>query len=623
MTDDDDIKKKKASRTQTSMLVWVLMAMLITGLGGFGVTNFGRSVTAIGSVGTEEIEANTYARALRNQINALSRQFGQQLTLQEARIFGLDAQVLNGLIANAALDNEARRLGLSVGDLTVANRVAAEEAFKDVTGKFNADNYRLTLDQAGMTPKEYEAGVRADVARTVLQAAVVSGMRAPDALTDRLLAYAGEKRGFTVLQITGASLPEPLAPATDADLKTYYDTNIATFTRPEAKRLTFVTLLPETLAPTQTVDQAAVQALYDDRLSQYVVPEKRLVERLVYPSEADATAAKARLDAGETFETLVTERGLALTDIDLGDVSRSELGASGDAVFALSGPGVVGPLASDLGPALFRMNAILAAQETTLAEATADLTAELQTTAAVKAIADQAAAMDDAMAGGATLEDLARDFGMTLATTDYVTGADDNDPIAADRAFATAADAAAAGDYPTLLQLAGGGLAALRLDSMVEPAPVPLDTIRDKVDAAYRAATLASALTARATAAQAAVKAGATLAAQGGVTTIAPLTRDAAPDGVPPDVIKAIFAMTPGEVRLLDLPDFTGLIQLDTVTPVDPADAATQAARAAIAAKTEQSMSQDIYTLFTDAMTTQGVLTIDQSVINSVQAQMN
>ena len=71
MSNHDEIEKKKTSRTQSSMLIWVLMAMLITGLGGFGVTNFGRSVTAIGSVGTQEIEVTTYARALRSQINTL------------------------------------------------------------------------------------------------------------------------------------------------------------------------------------------------------------------------------------------------------------------------------------------------------------------------------------------------------------------------------------------------------------------------------------------------------------------------------------------------------------------------------------------------------------------------
>ena len=621
--DSDEIKKKRASRTQTSMLVWVLMAMLVTGLGGVGVSSFGRSTTAIGAVGDQEIDVNTYARALRNQINALSRQFGQQLSLAEARIFGIDAQVLNGLIANAALDNEAQRLGLSAGDVTVAKRVAGDEAFRDVTGKFAATTYKQVLDQAGITIKDYESGLRADIARTVLQAAVVGGIIAPAALTDTLATYSGEQRAFSVLQMTEASLPQPVATPTEADLKAFYDTNIATFTRAEAKRITFVTLLPATLAPMQTIDDAAIQALYTERLDQYVVPEKRLVERLVYPSEAEAVAAKARLDAGETFETLVQDRGLDLSDIDLGDVTKSDLGAAGDAIFALTGPAVVGPLPSDLGPALFRMNAVLAAQETTLDAARADLTLELQTTAAVAAIADQAAAIDDALAGGATLEDLAKDYGMTLTTTDYVSAADDNDPIAADATFAAAADAALAGDYAEPLQLADGGLVALRVDSTVPPTPVPFDKVRDKVTAAQRAQTLALALTAQATAAEAAVKAGGTLADHGTVTAIPATTRAAPLEGIPPEVVSAAFTMTTGEVRLIDTPAFTGLIQLDSITPVDPASDTAKAARDAIAAQAQQTMAQDAYDLFTAAMTTQGGLTIDQTIIASVQAQMN
>ncbi len=622
-TDDDQIKKKRASRTQTSMLVWVLMAMLITGLGGFGITNFGNSVNSIGAVGDKPIDVNTYARALRSQINALSRQFGQQLSLNEARIFGLDTQVLNGLIANAALDNEAARLGLSVGDLTVATRVANDQAFQDVTGKFSATTYKQSLDLANISTKEYEAGLRADIARTVLQAAIVGGIAAPDAMTDTLAAYSGEQRGFSVLQMTEATLPAPLPAATDAELQTYYTANIATFTRPEAKRITYAALLPETLAPAQIVDDAAVQALYTERLDQYVVPEKRLVERLVYPSDADATAAKARLDAGATFEALVAERGLELADIDLGDVSKADLGSAGDAVFALTGPAVTGPLPSDLGPALFRMNAILAAQNTTLDQVRADLVLELQTTAAVNAIADQANAIDDALAGGATLEDLVKDFGMTLTTIDYVAGDADNAAIAQDATFAAAADAVQTGDFAQALMLADDGLAALRLDSMVPPTPLPFDQVRDKVAAAQRAETLAAALTAQATAAQTAVTAGATLAQQGPAIIVTATTRDGTPEGTTPDVLSAAFTMAVGEVRLIDTPGFTGLVQLDSILPVDPASDAAKAAREAIVAQAKQSVAQDSYDLFTAAMTTQGGLTIDQSVIASVQAQMN
>ena len=623
MTDSDDIKKKKASRTQTSMLVWVLMALLITGLGGFGVTNFGRSVNAVGSVGDQEIDATTYARALRGQINRLSQQFGQQLSLAEARMFGVDAQVLSGLVANAALDNEAARIGLSAGDRSVASRVAGDQTFQDVTGKFSATTYKQTLEQAGMTVRDYESGLRGDIARTVLQAAVVGGVAAPAALTDTLVAYSGETRGFAVLQFSETSLATAIAPPSEDAIKAFYDGHLDQFTRPEAKRITYAALLPADLAAGQTIDEPAVQALYQSRIAEYVVPEKRLVERLVYPSDADAAAAKARLDAGETFETLVKDRGLELTDIDLGDVGKSELGAAGAAVFALTGPGVVGPLQSDLGPALYRMNAILAAQETTLADVHDVLTLELQTTAAVKAVADQAAAIDDALAGGATLEDLVRDHGMVLATTDYIAGAADNDAIAADRTFAAAADKLATGDFPEALQLADGGLVAMRLDQMVPPAPVALAKIHDKVAAAWSAAELAAALTARANAADAAVKSGASLLAQGPVTMIAATTRDATPEFTTAEVIKAAFEMAPGEVRLIDTPDFTGLIRLDSVTPVDLTAEATKAARDAMAAQVQQSLAQDAYDLFTTAMTAQGGLKIDQAVITSVQAQMN
>ncbi|MFD1809426.1 peptidyl-prolyl cis-trans isomerase [Gemmobacter lanyuensis] len=123
------------------------------------------------------------------------------------------------------------------------------------------------------------------------------------------------------------------------------------------------------------------------------------MERLVFASEDEAKAAKARLDAGESFDALVEERGLKLMDIDLGDVSKAELGAAGDGVFALTAPGVAGPLPSDLGPALYRMNAVLAAQETTFEQAKADLTTEYQMDAARRAIADKVEAIDDALAG--------------------------------------------------------------------------------------------------------------------------------------------------------------------------------------------------------------------------------
>ena len=81
--------------------------------------------------------------------------------------------------------------------------------------------------------------------------------------------------------------------------------------------------------------------------------------------------------------------------------------------------------------------------------------------------------------------------------------------------------------------------------------------------------------------------------------------------------------MAQGEVRLLDTPDFTGLIRLDSITPADQTSTTAKTARDQTATKQQQSIAQDTYDLFTTAMTAQGGLTIDQTAIASVQAQMN
>ena len=481
-SDDAPVKKRRGA----SVMAWVLMAMLIGGLGGFGVTNFGGNITSIGTVGDREIEVNDYARALRQELNAFSAQFGQPINLSQAQALGLDKQVLQGVITRAALDGEAARVGVSAGDAVVASQLSAMPAFQGTAGSFDRETYRLALSQNNMNEAGFETTLRNDIARSLIQGAIVGGFAAPAALTDTIAAYAGERRGYSMLRLIEADLPTPLVDPTDIGLTAYYTTNIAAFTRPEAKRITYAALLPDALAKDMPVDDQVLKDLYKAKIDDYMIPEKRLVERLVYPTDAEAAAAKTKLDAGATFDSLVAERNLTLEDIDLGDVSKTDLGAAGDAVFALAGPGVVGPLQSSLGPALFRMNAVLAAQETTFDQARVALAAEAQQDAARRAIADKVEAIDDLLASGATLEEVAKEQGMTIATIDYAAGADDNDAIAGYTDFRDAAAKLAQGDFAEAVILDDGGVVAMRLDAVVPPTPVPFADVRDKVATAAR-----------------------------------------------------------------------------------------------------------------------------------------
>jgi peptidyl-prolyl cis-trans isomerase D len=616
-------KPRGASRS-TKMAVYSLLGLLVLGLSGFGIQNFGGRVASIGQVGTRDIKTTDYSRALQQEINAFSAQVGQPVGMAQAQALGLDQQVLQSLVTRAALDNETNRVGLSVGDATVKQQVEATSQFQGLNGAFDRETYRSLLKQNNLTEAAFEAGLREDSARSLLQGAISGGFAAPAAMTDTLYAWVGERRGFSLLRVTAADLTTPTAAPTDADLQAFYDANIAQFTKAEAKRITAVSLLPDDIAASMAVDEAKLKEDYTARLAEFVQPEKRLVERLVYPTDAAAADAKARLDAGTaTFDALVTERGLKLDDIDLGDVAKADLGAAGDGVFALTEPGVVGPFTSDFGPALFRMNAILAAQETTFDAAREQLVGEQQADAARRSIAARAEAINDALAGGATLEDLATEEKMQLTTFDYVPGGQNDAPLAGYEGFRTAADKVADGDFPTAVLLDEGGLIALRLDSIIPAAPIPFADAKAAVTTAWDADALQKALSARAVEIKAAIEGGTAIGSFGIVSTTPEIAREGVIEGTPPAVIKAVFDMAPADLRVIEDADFVGIVQLDKIIPAAQGTDDATALKAALSTQIEQAIAQDAFAAFSTTLSGEAGIRINQQAVAAVNAQFN
>ncbi len=622
--DTEDSAKVKARRRNSRYLGWILVAMIVAGLGGFGATNFGNGVRSVGKLGGESMSANAYARALRGELNTLSQQFGQQLTLSQAAPFGVPERALQSLISSTALNVEMARIGLSVGDAAVADQIAADKAFQGVSGNFDQVTYRDILSRNNMTEADFESGLRNDLARQILTAAVVGGFKAPAPLTEKLYSWVAEKRGFTLLALSESALSAPLPAATEADLNAQYAANIAAYTRGEAKRITYVALLPDVLAPKMTVEDADVRALYDARITDYVIPEKRLAERLVYPDQTSADAAAAELAAGKDFDDLVAARNLTLEDVDLGDVARTDLGSAADAVFALRDPGAVsGVVTTDLGPAIFRVNAVIDAQETGFDEVKPALTLELQTEAAQRAIAQRTEGLEDLLAGGATLADLSKEDGMTMATADYVAGATDNAEIATYNAFRKAADALAEGEFAEWIGLDDGGIIAMQLDETLPPAPIPLADVKDRVTEDWHAAALVTALGALAQSHKTAIEGGTAIGTFGAVTAAATAGRETQLEGAPASAMTAVFEMQPGEVRVITEGAQIAVLQLNSITPAAATGEDAAATRDAIATSLAQSTSRDALALFTQSLVNTGGLQLDQPVINAVQASFN
>ncbi|KMK67245.1 peptidylprolyl isomerase [Puniceibacterium sp. IMCC21224] len=612
--------RKSGSLSKT--VVWIILALVIVGLGGFGAVNLSGSVRSIGSVGNLSISVDSYARALQNEIRAFEGQTGQQMTFAQAQQIGLDTQVLGQLVTARAFDFEADRLGLSVGDAALAQDLAQIAAFQGPDGKFSRDAYRFALQNAGLSEAEFEADLRSDSARTLLQGAILAGNALPAIYADTLIAYAGERRAFTYATLGDSSLPTGVAEASDEDLQTYYDANIANYTRPETKQITYVWLTPEMILDSVEVDETALKQAFDDRADQYIVPERRLVERLVFADDATAADAAAQLAAGDTdFETLVEDRGLSLGDVDLGDVTRAGLGAAADAVFDAAPGDIVGPQPSSLGPALFRVNGVLAAQSTSYEEALPDLRDELALDRARRVIETQAQDYDDLLAGGATLEDLAQETEMQLAKIDWAEDTDTD--IAAYNSFRAAAAALTTDDFPKIDQLGDGGVFAMRLDTLLAPAPYPLDDVRDRVRTGWETEQKTQSLSSAAEALVAQLGEGRTFEALGLATTAEEgLTRNAAPDGLPTGLLQEAFEMETGDLRVVPGNGEVRILRLNAVLPADRGTADAQTLAENLSDQAANDVAQDLFrAVATDIQGRAGV-EINQQALNAVHTQL-
>ncbi|GHE01310.1 peptidyl-prolyl cis-trans isomerase [Allgaiera indica] len=615
--------EERRPRKGASVISWILLGMVVLGLGGYGITNFGGSATTVASVGGTKISVDDYGRAVRNALRAMSAQSGKNITFQEAQKQGLDQQVLQQLVLQAALDDEDSRVGISVGDGRLRQDITAISAFQGADGKFSAQTYKFVLQQNGLKEGEFEAETRKQMARTILQDAVTQGFGTPTTFIDTIMHYVGARRGFEILKLGADDLAQPVPAPTEAQLQAYYKAHPKTYTSLPAKRITYAELLPDQVAKTMKIPEAKLKAYYDQHKSDYVKPERRLVERLVYPAEAAAKAARAKLDAGQaTFDQLVKERGLTLSDIDLGDVTADELSsAAAKQVFAAKQGAIVGPVESSVGPALFRVNNIIAAQTTSFDAAKTDIRNELGHQEAKQKIQSQEEHLNDLLAGGATLEQLAKETDMTLGTIDFT--AKSATGIAGYEAFRDAARKVTKSDYPSIIQLDDGGIVALRLDKPIPAEVQPFAKVKDKVAEDWTRDQTDKALMALAqTDIKTAQAAGGDLSKAGTVDVQEPITRSGYIDNAPPGLLEDVFMMKKGETKAFQGDESVWIVKLTQVLPPAQNDPDIKKMRDQIAGQGAQGMQNDAFLYFAQAIQAHQGININQSAINAVNAQL-
>jgi peptidyl-prolyl cis-trans isomerase D len=415
--------RKASSNWLGKTIMALVMGILIVSFGIWGIADifrgFGQSTLA--KVGHTEISTNEFRQIFTDRLQQMGRQFGRPLTMEQARAFGFDRQVLQQIIAEAVLDEQARRLGLGVSDAETMRAIYADPLFKGVGGGFDPQRFQGIVHQMGYTEPRYLADRRKIALRRQIVDTMTAGLQPSKTLLEALSRFQNELRSIEFIKL-GAAQAGTIDPPSPETLAAYFDDHKAQFRAPEYRKIAFVAISPEDIGKWSDVSDEDAKKLFEQRRDRYGSPEKRQVLQIVFPNAEEAQAARSRIQAGLSFEDLAKERNLNSADVDLGLVAKSGIldSAIGDAAFSLSSGEVSQPVQGRFGVALVKVGAIQPGIEPSYESIAQELKKDIATERARNEVATLRDKMEDERGGGASVIEAAQKLGLTPVTVEAV-----------------------------------------------------------------------------------------------------------------------------------------------------------------------------------------------------------
>ncbi|GAB1367855.1 SurA N-terminal domain-containing protein [Azonexus hydrophilus] len=413
-------------------IVQVFLVLIALPFAFFGVESFrdGGAGVDVAKVGEVKISQQEFQQAVREQQDRLRGQLGELdpkvLDNPEFR-----QAILDDLIDQRLLFQEARKRHLFASDDAVRQAIMAVEAFQD-NGQFSQQRYEALLSAQGMSPAGFEAQVRQDLALQQLAGTIGRSGIVSQRVTDKVLALQSEARHVQefVLPVENYVAKVKLE---DGAAKKFYDENTEQFRTPDQAKVEYVVLTPESLAV--EVSEAEIKAWYDGHKERYQQPEERRASHILIAAEK-LGKDKARQKAEEVLRE-VQAKPAAFAELarkhsdDPGSASQGgDLGFFGrgmmvkpfeDATFALRDGEVSGIVESDFGFHIIKLTGQHVAREKPLAEVRGEIERELKSSAVARKFAEAAESFSNMVYEQSdSLQPVADQFKLKIQRSDWI-----------------------------------------------------------------------------------------------------------------------------------------------------------------------------------------------------------
>jgi len=467
-----------------SILAVIGLSFVFVGLNySFIGSSYAAKVDGV-DIGVAQFE-NAYREQL--QSNPQLAQLPEQYRMQ------LRTNILEQLIQQRVIDNFLDEAGYQISDEQVTAMIQRAPDFQ-VDGKFDIETYRMLLAQIGYEPARFEAAQRQSLRRDQLQRAIRGSALVTPSSYRRYLNLVAEQRVVTTSTIDPATVESEVV-VTDDMITAYYDENPTMFQVPESADVDYVEISRNEIAANVSVSEQDLKESYDLNSDRYLQDEQRQARHILVlfgddedAAEAEASELFGRAESGESFEDLARDNsqdgGTAPNGGDLGVLTRTQLpGELGGTIFSMNEGEIVGPIKSEFGYHVVRLDRILERGPLPLEQVRGELTSELQEQKAESLFRESERSLSDALFDAADIRALAEAVGVELKSASGFTR-QGGEPIGTSQAAIDAIfdeSVLTGGLLSVVVEIDANRSAVFSVSNYVEATRKPLEDVRDVV----------------------------------------------------------------------------------------------------------------------------------------------
>jgi peptidyl-prolyl cis-trans isomerase D len=484
-----------------------LLVLIVPPFALFGIDFYfrdggtGGAVAKVGSASISEFEYTQALRQAQERMREMMRDNPDPTVLNSPQF---KESVLNEMVERRVLISHARKSGMDVATPDLQKVITGIDAFHDDSGKFSIDRYRTLLRNQGMSEAIFEEDVRTGVMLGQLQGVYAGTGFVPDAVVERLVRIREQEREVSQMVFNPADYLKQ-SKVTAADAQKYYDERKSEFQIPERVKIEYVLLTLDSAEAAVQVSDEELRAAYESsKEARFATPEERHASHILIAAPATASAedkAKAKALAedvlkqvkaapkkfGELARKYSQDPGSAEKGGDLGSFGRGLMVKPfDDALFAMKAGEIAGPVETQYGYHIIRLDGIQGGQVTPFEKVKSQLAGEIRKAKAGKAFSEASEKFNDTVYEQFdSLKPAADAYKLTIQKSDWVSRAGGNvNPLFNNEKLLGAlfSDEVLKNKHNTAaIEVQANMLMAARVTDHEPAAPLPFDQVRDDI----------------------------------------------------------------------------------------------------------------------------------------------